>query len=170
MSIKFERKAALYPGSFDPITNGHLDIIKRALNIFDYLVIAVAVNTDKKTLFTKEERIELITGAVRDLDGVEVTSFTGLTAEFAKSKGVKAIVRGLRMVSDFEYEFQMALMNRKLMPEADTIFLMPSEKYTYLSSSLIKDIGKYNGKIECFLPPNVVEALGKKFQIKNYRG
>ena len=154
---------ALYPGSFDPITNGHLDIIKRALHIFDHLIIAVAANPDKKTLFSKADRIKFIKEAVSENDRVEITSFSGLTSTFACKLGVHAIIRGLRMVSDFEYEFQMALMNRKLMPEADTVFLMPSEQYTYLSSSLIKDIARYKGNIECFVPPIVARALRSKF-------
>lgn len=157
-------KIALYPGSFDPITNGHLDIIERALEIFDHLIIGVAINTEKSTLFTKTERIELIKEAQGNLDRVEVTSFSGLTTAFAKERGVKSIIRGLRMVSDFEYEFQMALMNRKMMPEADTVFLMPSERYTYLSSSLIRDIARHGGKIDCFVPANVAEALKRKFK------
>jgi len=159
-------KAALYPGSFDPITNGHLDIIQRALQIFDFLIIGVAANPEKHTLFTDSERMAMLAEAVDGLDRIEVTSFTGLTTAFAKERGVRAIIRGLRMVSDFEFEFQMALMNHKLMPEADTVFLMPSERYTYLSSSLIKDIARHQGQIDCFVPSNVSKALKGKFARK----
>ncbi|MBD3169869.1 MAG: pantetheine-phosphate adenylyltransferase [candidate division Zixibacteria bacterium] len=166
MANKGNTKTALYPGSFDPITKGHIDIIKRALDIFDNLIIAVAANPAKDTLFSSSERVKLIRGALGDDERITVTHFTGLTSTFAQKSGVNAIIRGLRMVSDFEYEFQMALMNRKLVPEADTVFLMPSEQYTYLSSSLVKDISRYQGKIECFVPPNVAEALRKKFKSK----
>ncbi|MCP4633831.1 MAG: pantetheine-phosphate adenylyltransferase [candidate division Zixibacteria bacterium] len=155
-------KTALYPGSFDPITNGHLDIIERALNIFDHLIVAVADNLEKETMFTKAERVSLIREAVGNDKRIEVTSFKGLTSTFANKLKVNSILRGLRMVSDFEYEFQMALMNRKLVPDAETVFLMPSEKYTYLSSSVIKDVSKHKGNIDCFVPPHVKEALKKK--------
>ncbi|MBD3234389.1 MAG: pantetheine-phosphate adenylyltransferase [candidate division Zixibacteria bacterium] len=157
------KRIALYPGTFDPITNGHLDIAERAIQIFDHLIIAVAVNPAKQTLFSEQERIKLIEKAVEGLGSFEVTSFSGLTASFAELKGVRAIIRGLRMISDFEYEFQMALMNRKLKPDADTVFLMPSEKYTYLSSSTIKDIARHQGQIDCFVPKAVAEALREKF-------
>ena len=162
--MKNSAKKAFYPGSFDPVTNGHLDIIKRALHIFDHLIIAVAANPDKNTLFSKSERIKMIKQAICDDDRIEVTSFSGLTSTFASKLGIHSLIRGLRMVSDFEYEFQMALMNRKLVPDADTVFLMPSEQYTYLSSSLIKDIARYKGNIDCFVPQVVAEALRKKFQ------
>ena len=163
--MKSSTKKAFYPGSFDPVTNGHLDIIKRALHIFDHLIIAVAANPDKNTLFSKSERIKMIKQAICDDDRIEVTSFSGLTSTFASKLGIHALIRGLRMVSDFEYEFQMALMNRKLVPDADTVFLMPSEQYTYLSSSLIKDIARYKGNIDCFVPPVVAEALRTKFSV-----
>jgi pantetheine-phosphate adenylyltransferase len=157
-------KTALYPGSFDPITNGHLDIVERALKIFDRLVVAVAVNPVKETMFSKDERIALIENAIKDKERIIITSFTGLTTAFARKLGVEAIIRGLRMVSDFEYEFQMALMNRKLDSAMDTVFLMPSEQYSYLSSSLLKNIAEYDGNVDCFVPKNVAEALKKKFE------
>jgi pantetheine-phosphate adenylyltransferase len=153
----------LYPGTFDPLTFGHIDIIERARKVFDILIIAVAANREKKTLFTVEERIELIKKSLKDAGGIEVTTFDGLTAEYAKSIGAAAIVRGIRAVSDFEYEFQMALMNRKLQPEVETVFLTPNEKHSYISSSLVKDIARRGGDVSCFVPDIVKKKLSKKF-------
>ncbi|MFN3822329.1 MAG: pantetheine-phosphate adenylyltransferase, partial [bacterium] len=143
---------ALYPGTFDPITNGHLDILKRACSLFEKVIITLAVNSAKRTLFTPQERLEMIREAVKDLDNVEVMEFTGLVVDCARKVGADVIIRGLRAVSDFEYEFQMALMNRKQAPEIDTVFLMPDEKYTYLSSSIVKEIARHQGSVECFVP------------------
>lgn len=156
-------KIAIYPGSFDPITNGHLDLIHRGLLLFDQLVIAIADNPDKKPLFTSDERLELVKAATDDLKGIEVMIFEGLLANLAKERNACAIIRGLRAVSDFEFEFQMALMNRRLAPQTETVFLMPFEKYTYLSSSLIKDIARFNGDIANFVPGIVLKKLKEKF-------
>ncbi len=154
---------ALYPGTFDPITFGHIDIIKRARGVFDIVVVAVASNLEKKPLFTDKERIALIKSSLDKMDGVEVTSFDGLTVKFAKSIGATAIVRGIRAVSDFEFEFQMALTNRKMQPDIETVFLTPDEKHSYISSSLVKDIARRGGDIACFVPEAVKKELAKKF-------
>jgi pantetheine-phosphate adenylyltransferase len=156
-------ETALYPGTFDPITLGHVDIIKRAKGVFDQLVVAVAENPQKNPLFSVGERMELIKAATAGMSGIRVTSFNDLTARFAKSIKAKVIIRGLRAVSDFEFEFQMALMNRKIEPEIETVFLMPNEKYSYLSSSLIKDIAGHGADISGFVPDAVRELLAKKF-------
>jgi pantetheine-phosphate adenylyltransferase len=156
-------KIAIYPGSFDPITNGHLDLIQRALQLFDRLVVAIADNPDKKPLFSTDERLEMVKTTVKDLKRVKVVPFTGLLADLAKELKACALIRGVRAVSDFEFEFQLALMNRKLAPKTETVFLIPSEKYTYLSSNLIKDIARFNGDISCFVPKIVREKLKEKF-------
>ncbi|MCJ7577750.1 MAG: pantetheine-phosphate adenylyltransferase [candidate division Zixibacteria bacterium] len=156
-------KIAIYPGSFDPVTNGHLDLIQRALLLFDRLVIAIADNPDKKPLFSAEERLEMVKSTVKDLKRVKVVLFTGLLADLAKELEASAFIRGVRAVSDFEFEFQLALMNRKLAPKTETVFLIPSEKYTYLSSNLIKDIARFNGKINRFVPKIVEKKLKEKF-------
>jgi pantetheine-phosphate adenylyltransferase len=155
--------SALYPGTFDPITLGHLDIMKRAKRIFGKLVVAVADNPEKNPLFSVEERIEIIKDATRDMDGITVASFSDLTARYAKSIDALVIIRGLRAVSDFEFEFQMALMNRKIEPTVETVFLMPNEKYSYLSSSLVKDIARRGGDISCFVPEIVKQKLSRRF-------
>lgn len=156
-------KIAIYPGSFDPITNGHLDLIQRALQLFDRLVVAVADNPDKKPLFSADERLEMVKSTVKDLKRVKVVLFTGLLADMAKELEASAFIRGVRAVSDFEFEFQLALMNRKLAPKTETVFLIPSEKYTYLSSNLIKDIARFNGEINRFVPKIVEKKLKEKF-------
>jgi pantetheine-phosphate adenylyltransferase len=156
---------ALYPGTFDPITFGHIDIINRARRLFDHLVVTVADNSDKLPLLTVDERIEMIKSSLDDHDNITVTSFAGLTAKYARSINAIAIIRGLRAVSDFEYEFQMALMNRKIEPTIETVFLMPSEKYSYISSSLIKDIAKRGGDVSSFVPKVVLEILSKKYSL-----
>ncbi|MCK4385546.1 MAG: pantetheine-phosphate adenylyltransferase [candidate division Zixibacteria bacterium] len=156
-------KIAIYPGSFDPITNGHLDLIERGLQLFDQLVVAIADNPDKKPLFSGEERLKMVKTTVKDLKRVKVVLFAGLLADMAKEIKASAIIRGVRAVSDFEFEFQLALMNRKLAPKTETVFLIPSEKYTYLSSNLIKDVARFNGDINCFVPEIVGKKLKEKF-------
>ncbi len=156
-----ERKA-LYPGSFDPITNGHLDIIVRALEIFDRLVIGVGVNIDKKPSFSTEERLEMIKETTRELERVDVVAYSGLTAKFAEQIGAVALIRGLRAVSDFEYEFQMTLANRQLFPKGETVFLMPSLANVYLNSSMVKDIARLGGDIKHFVPESVAKKLMEK--------
>jgi pantetheine-phosphate adenylyltransferase len=152
-------KLAIYPGTFDPITNGHLDVLERATRIFDRVLIAVARNEDKQPLFSEEKRLALIKENLHDHPRVEAVVFGGLLIEFAREKGAAAIVRGLRALSDFEYEFQMALMNRRLYPDMETIFLMPHEAHSYTSSRLIKQVNAFGGDITHFVPPNVVKAL-----------
>ncbi|MCS7149300.1 MAG: pantetheine-phosphate adenylyltransferase [Caldimicrobium sp.] len=159
-------KIAIYPGTFDPITNGHLDLIKRALQFFDRIILAIGENPAKTPLFTTEERLFMAKKALEDLqltDRVEVESFSGLLVEFAKKKRACVIIRGLRAVSDFEYEMQLALMNRKLSNSIDTIFLMPSLRYIFLSSSIIKEAAKFGGQVEDLVPKIVVEKLKDKF-------
>ena len=157
-------RTALYPGSFDPVTNGHTDIIKRAAALFDRLIVAIAHNTSKKTTFTVDERIEMLKAVVKNNKRVEIVQFEGLTAHFARERKVDAIIRGLRAVSDFEYEFQMALMNRRLVPEVETVFLMPRGKYSYLSSTLVKDIAKFGGKVDLFVDKVVAKKLRQKLK------
>jgi pantetheine-phosphate adenylyltransferase len=158
-------KIAVYPGSFDPITYGHLDIIKRGLQIFDGLIIAVLNNPHKKTLFSTADRVKMLKTVVSGLSRVEVTSFDGLLVDFVIAQKARVIIRGLRAVSDFEYELQMALMNRKLAKTVDTIFLMPAEPYTYLSSSLVKEIVARGGRAAKFVPPLVEQELRRKFSL-----
>ena len=155
-------RRAIYPGSFDPITNGHLDVIERAAKLFDEVIVAVAVNDQKQSLFTAEERVRLIEKGVKDLPNVTVASFSGLLVEFARRQSANAVVRGLRAVSDFEFEFQMALMNRKLDEQIETIFLMPAEQYTYLSSRIVKEVSRFGGNIQPFVPECVQKALELK--------
>lgn len=156
-------KTAIYPGSFDPITNGHLDLVARASDMFDKLIVAVAVSGEKSYLFDLDERVRLVTEATSGMSRVEVVHFEGLLANFVEEVGAAAIIRGLRAVSDFEYEFQLALMNRRLAESAETVFLMPSLDYVYLSSSLVKDVARNSGNIAAFVPRCVDEALRKKF-------
>lgn len=154
---------AIYPGSFDPITNGHLDIIKRASKLCDKLIVAVLVNSSKKNLFTFDERIHMIEDAISDLDNVCVKTFSGLLVDYCTENNVNAIIRGLRAVSDFEYELQMAQMNRKLEDNVETIFLTASTKYSFLSSSIVKEIARYKGNIEELVPKKACEYLVEKF-------
>jgi pantetheine-phosphate adenylyltransferase len=154
---------AVYPGSFDPLTNGHLDLIERGLRIFDELIVAVVTNPAKTALFTDPERVEMIREATRSLGHIEIMVFEGLLVDFVTKVGARAIIRGLRAVSDFEYEFQMALMNRKLREEVETVFLMPHEAYSYISSRLIKEVAGYGGSVTGLVPPGVEKRLATKF-------
>jgi pantetheine-phosphate adenylyltransferase len=158
-------RTAVYPGSFDPITNGHLDVIQRAARLFDRIVVAVAINEEKTPLFSMRQRLDLVRQAVAEIPNVEVDSFTGLLVEYVASKKGEAVIRGLRAVSDFEFEFQLALMNRKLNERVETIFMMPKETYTFLSSRMVKEIARLGGDISSFVPPQVVAALKKKFRM-----
>jgi pantetheine-phosphate adenylyltransferase len=159
-------KKAIYAGTFDPITNGHLDLIRRAKNLFDELIVAIASKPGKTTLFPAKDRLVMVQESIKGIKGVKAQLFSGLLADFACRAKAVAIIRGLRAVSDFEYEFQMALMNRNLAPETETVFLMPSEKYTYLSSTLIKEIARNKGEISQFVPEIVAKKLRKKFGVK----
>ena len=161
--LSFMRRA-IYPGSFDPVTNGHLDVIGRARKLFDEIVVAVAHNDEKQPLFSLEERLALLRDALDKIDHVRVAQFDGLLVDFAVAQEANAVIRGLRAVSDFEFEFQMALMNRKLEDSVETIFLMPKEEYTYLSSRLVKEIARLGGNVSGFVPGPVAAALAKKFK------
>ena len=156
-------RTAIYPGSFDPVTNGHLDVIRRAANLFDRVVVAVAKNDDKQPLFTLAERLALVKKAVKHLSNVEADAFDGLLVEYAARRKAHTIVRGLRAVSDFEFEFQLALMNRKLNESIETIFMMPKDTYTFLSSRIVKEIARLGGDVEVFVPAHVQDALARKF-------
>jgi pantetheine-phosphate adenylyltransferase len=149
----------LYPGSFDPVTNGHLDVLQRASRLFDEVIVAVAHHNAKQALFTVEQRVHLLRQSTGHLQNVRITSFEGLLVNFAKEQGAQALIRGLRAVSDFEFEFQMALMNRSLQPDLETLFLMPSEEYTYLSSRMVKEVSRLGGDVARFVPECVVAAL-----------
>jgi len=156
------KRIAIYPGTFDPITYGHVDVVERAVEIFDRVIVAVAHNSTKQPLFTTRERLKLLRDTLGKYKNVEVDQFDGLLVDYARKKKAKAIVRGLRAISDFEYEFQMALMNRKLAEHITTVFLMPHEKYTYLNSSLVREIVLLGGDVSEFVPPNVGKALAQK--------
>jgi len=156
-------KRAIYAGSFDPITNGHLDVLARAAKVFEQVIIAVAVNPEKKNVFTPEERVTFLKEAVAEFQNVRVTHFDGLLVEFAKIEKACAIIRGLRALSDFEFEFQMALMNRHLEPTLETLFLMPKEEYSYISSRLVREVARLGGDVSSFVPPCVERALKAKF-------
>ena len=155
-------RIAVYPGSFDPITNGHLDIIKRASKIYDKLIVGVLNNSSKKPMFSSEDRKEMIDEAIKDLPNVSCDVFSGLLVDFAKNKGADVIVKGLRTVSDFEYEFQMALLNKALNPEYETMFMMTNSKYSYISSSMVKEVAKYNGELDGLVPKNVITKFKDK--------
>ena len=159
------KKIAIYPGSFDPFTNGHIDLVERATRIFDLVIVTVAVNSKKETLFTGQEREDLIREAIDTKpwsDKVEVEQFTGLLIDFAEQKNATVLLRGVRQISDFEYEFQMALTNRRLSPKLDTLFLMPDENHAITSSSIVKEVASWNGDISSFVPPNIHKAILKK--------
>ena len=157
-----QMRRAIYPGSFDPVTNGHLDVIERARKLFDEVVVAVAHNDEKQPLFSLKERLDLLRETAGTIGGVRIAEFSGLLVEFARAESAGAVIRGLRAVSDFEFEFQMALMNRKLDAEVETIFLMPKEEYTYLSSRIVKEIARLGGDVSSFVPACVAKALGRK--------
>jgi len=154
---------AVYPGSFDPITNGHVDIISRGADVFDRLIVLVAVNSEKQTLFSLEERLALIRRVFSDHPRVEVDHFQGLLVDYLQARDIRVVVRGLRAVSDFEYEFQMALMNRKIYPEAETFFMAARENYSYVSSRILKEVFSLGGCIKDLAPPVVIEAMRGKF-------
>jgi pantetheine-phosphate adenylyltransferase len=157
---------ALYAGSFDPITNGHVDLVRRSLGFASRLVVAVATNSSKQPLFTVEERLALIKEALGDDKRVEVKSFHGLLVDFARQSGIKMIIRGLRAVSDYEYEYQMALMNRHLAHEIETVFMIPSLDTTHVSSSLVREVARFNGDVSALVHPAVAEALKRKYKSK----
>ena len=150
---------AVYPGTFDPITNGHLDIITRGRRLFDRIIVAILRNPEKEPLFSLEERSEILAAVVGKLPEVRVESFDGLLVDYARSRGAQAIVRGLRALSDFEYEFQMALMNRRLGPDIETVYMMPSEAYSYVSSRLVKEVARLGGDVSGLVPREVVDRL-----------
>jgi pantetheine-phosphate adenylyltransferase len=158
-----DHKIALYPASFDPFTNGHLDVLERALLIFDKVIVGVLKNPSKQPLFSAEERVEMVSEVMRDRDNVEVGSFTGLTVDYARQVGARTLVRGLRSYSDFDAELQLALMNRKLAPDVQTIFLMSSFTHIFVSSSTIKDIASYGRDVSDFVPVVVAQRLKEKF-------
>jgi len=155
---------AVYPGSFDPVTNGHIDLIQRSSALFDQVIVAILRNTDKTPLFTVEEREEMLKKAVCNMKNVSVTSFAGLLVDSVEQLGASVIVRGIRAVSDYEYELQMALMNRRLSNRVETVFMLPAESYSFLSSKLVKEIAQLGGSINGFVPPHVEERLRSKFR------
>jgi pantetheine-phosphate adenylyltransferase len=155
-------RTVIYPGSFDPLTNGHLDVIQRATKLSDRVIVAVARNDGKRPLFSHEERVQMVAQAVRHLPHVEADAFDGLLMEYVERRGAQAVIRGLRAISDFEFEFQMALMNRKLNERIETIFMMPKDTYTFLSSRIVKEIASLGGDVSAFVPAHVREALAEK--------
>ena len=159
-------KSAIFAGTFDPVTNGHVDLIRRALRLVDRLTVAVAARPEKKVLFSQEERVLMIREAVPGESRLNVEPFTGLLVQFAEARGIGTIIRGLRFVSDFEYEFQMALMNRRLSGSIETLFLMPSETYTFVNSSLVKEIARHGGDVAPFVPAGVAERLAAALGVK----
>ncbi|MCX7920377.1 MAG: pantetheine-phosphate adenylyltransferase [bacterium] len=158
------KQIAVYPGTFDPITNAHIDLVQRGLRFYDKIILAVAHNPEKSPLFTVQERVKMAKDALKHLPGVMVEDFDGLLVEYCLKRNAKMIIRGLRAVSDFEYEFQMALMNRRLAPEVETIFMMPNEIYSYLSSRLVKEIARLGGSVKGLVPPQIELELHKKFR------
>jgi pantetheine-phosphate adenylyltransferase len=164
-----KQRIAVYPGSFDPVTNGHLDVIRRAAGIFDKVIVGVGRNVGKAPLFTTEERVSLIETAVSDLQNVEVQSFDGMLVAFAKQHGASVLVKGLRAISDFEYEFQMALANRHLDPSVETMFLMTSAEYQFLSSSIVKEMVRVGGDCSPLVPAVVMDALRRSFDVNTFQ-
>ena len=155
-------KLGVYPGTFDPITHGHTDIIERSLRLFDKLIVAVALNPRKRPLFSVAERVEMVEFVTRDLPNVEVEAFDGLLVDYVRRRGAKAVIRGLRAISDFEYEFQMALINRKLHEEVETVFFTPKEEYSYLTSSIIKEVASFGGSLKDLVHPEVARRLTQR--------
>jgi pantetheine-phosphate adenylyltransferase len=170
MKGNLTKKIAVYPGSFDPITNGHVDIIKRGLRIFDEIIILIAFNPNKVYLFSVEERMEMIRDVFQDTKEVRVDCYSGLLVDYLKISGANIILRGMRALSDFEYEFQMALMNRRQTKEIETVFLMSGFKWFYTSSKLIKEVASLGGSVKTLVPDNVNQKLAEKFNINNARG
>jgi pantetheine-phosphate adenylyltransferase len=163
-AVSVSHQIVVFPGTFDPITNGHIDLIERASKLFPKVIVAVAKNTRKGPLFDLAERVEMAKLALSNLSNIEVIGFEILLAEFAQRQGASAIIRGLRAISDFEYEFQLANMNRRLMPEVETLFLTPAEQYSFISSTLINEIAGLNGDISPFVPSRVAQKLKEKFK------
>ena len=157
-------KIAIYPGSFDPVTYGHIDLIKRATKIFSKVIVAVAVNMQKKPLFDLDERLEMIKASTKGIKGIQIETFDGLVIDYARQKKINVLIRGLRMISDFEYELQMALTNRRLAGDVETIFLMPSEGYSFLSSTLIKEAASFGADISTFVPKFVAKRIKEKLR------
>lgn len=157
---------AIYPGSFDPVTKGHIDIIRRAAKMFDVLTVAVLNNSEKTPLFSVDERVKMLRRVCEDIPNVEIDSFSGLTADYAKKRGTDVIIRGLRAITDFEYELQMAQTNRKILPTVDTVFLTTSLEYAYLSSSIVKEVASYNGDISEFVTPEIAELVYSKLGVE----
>lgn len=157
-------KIAIYPGTFDPFTNGHIDLVKRSLKIFDEVIIAIAAGQKKHPLFTIEERLELIKQSVKGIEGAKVETFDSLLVDYAKSRNSLALIRGLRAVSDFEHELQMALMNRRLNSDIETVFMMPSEEYTFLTSTMVKEVASFGGAVKGLVPEAVEKALREKYK------
>jgi pantetheine-phosphate adenylyltransferase len=171
MLLQAMQTKAIYPGTFDPLTNGHLDLIARGSTFVDELVVAILRNSDKGVpLFTVDERLEMISEAIQGYANVSVTTFDGLLVDFARAQGARAVLRGIRAISDYEYEFQMAMMNRKLDPALETLFMMPAEKYTYVSSRLIKGVFKLGGDVRELVPPFVMERMKAKVKAMGVAG
>ena len=158
------KRIAIYPGSFDPVTNGHIDIVKRGIKLFDTIVVAILLNPNKKVLFSVDERIEMLKESMKGLPGIEFDSFDGLTVDYAHKRGAHAILRGMRAISDFDYEFQLALMNRKLNRNVQTVFLMTGLRWIFTSSSIIKEAAQFGGKIEDMVPPIVNQKIRAKYK------
>lgn len=164
---KEQDRTVVYPGTFDPFTNGHLDVIRRAKKIFPRVVVAVGPNPAKEALFNVEERVEMIRQSVRRIDSVEVTCFEGLITEFLRKKRFRVILRGIRTFTDYEYEFQMALTNRSIAGQIETVFIMPAEEYSYISSRLVKEVASLGGNVSGFVPPQVLRRLKQKYPKKS---
>jgi pantetheine-phosphate adenylyltransferase len=157
-------RTVIYPGSFDPLTNGHLDVVRRASHLFDRVVVAIAASEGKLPLFPLKERKQMVLKSVKEIPNVEVDTFTCLLVDYVHAQGAEAIIRGLRAISDFEFEFQMALMNRKLNDRIETIFMMPNERFTFVSSRIVKEISRLGGDVSPFVPPHVRSALKRRFE------
>lgn len=159
-------RVAVYPGSFDPVTNGHLDIIRRAAKLYDRVIVGILNNASKNPVFSAKERKEMIDEATKGIENVSCDIFSGLLVDFAKQQNASVIIKGLRTVADFEYEFQMALLNKALDPEYETVFMMTDSKFSYISSSMVKEVAKYKGELDGFVPPSIAEKIRSKYNIK----